>query len=497
MAIQFNEIPADQMLPLVFAEFSGSAPAGADDLVKPSLILGQKLSTGTALVGVEQRVFGTTQAVELAGRGSCLARQCARFFAQNPGGDLRIIALADVSEGTAASATISLTGPTTADGTLHLRIGDDLVAVDVASGTEAPAVATALAAAINANADLPVTAAVGTESNTHVVTVTHRHKGAIGNQYALTVNALGQPGGEVTPAGLGITLSSNFLAGGATNPTVASYITAMGDAPYDGIAPPLFDTTTLNALRTELGRRWTPNVALRGHVFGALIDSAADHITFAESRNDPHFTFATLRESTIPTHLTPVCEVAAAYLGFASRLLGNDPGASLQYGVLRGVWGGADFTATERQALAKAGAGTVVRTASGELAIEAEVTTYTKNSAGARDNAWQYTQRPYLLMRFERLCQARFKTRYPDFKLGDDGNPFSAGQKVITPSIAKAEIVSVYADMVGQAQMENIAEFKNSLVIDRNTTNRNRLDGLVKPNLIDHLRNVALRVDFQ
>lgn len=497
MAIQFNEIPADQMIPLVFAEFSGSAPAGADALNNPSLILGQKLSSGTAPAGVEQRVFGPAQAVALFGRGSCLARQCARFFAQNPSGDLRAIALSDVSEGTAASATITVTGPPTASGSIYLRIGDDLVEVAVASGADADDIAADLAEAINANADLPVTAAVGTAPNEHVVTITHRHKGALGNQYAVTVNALGQPGGEVTPAGLGLALSSAFLASGATNPTVADYVTAMGDAGYDGIAPPLFDTTTLNALRTELGRRWTPNVALRGHVFGALIDSAADHITFAEARNDPHFSFASLRESTIPTHLTPVCEVAAAYLGLASRLLGNDPGASLQYGVLRGVWGGADFTATERQALAKAGAGTVVRTASGELAIEAEVTTYTKNSAGARDNAWQYTQRPYLLQRFERLCRARFLERYPDFKLGDDGNPFSAGQKVITPSISKAEIVSVYADMVGAAQMENISEFKNSLIVERNTTNRNRLDGLVKPNLIDHLRNVALRVDFQ
>jgi phage tail sheath gpL-like len=495
MAIQYSEIPEDQMLPLVFAEFSGSAPAGADDLVNPSLLLGQKLSTGTATVGVEQRVFSPAQAVTLFGRGSSLARQCARFFQQFPAGDLRAIALADVSEGTAASATITITGPSTAAGSVFLRVGDDLVEVAVASGADPDDVAAALAAAINANLDLPVTAAVA--PNEHVVTVTHRHKGTVGNQVALTLNALGQPGNEVTPAGLGLALSHAFLASGATDPAVASYVTAMGDAYYDGIAPHLFDTTTLNALRTELARRWTPNVGLRGHVFGALIESAADAITFAEGRNDPHYSFLALRESTVPTHLTPVCEVAAAYLGLAARLLGNDPGANLQYGVLRGVWGGTDFTSNERQQLAKAGAGTAVRTASGELAVEAEVTTYTKNSAGARNNAWQYTQRPYLLTRFERLCQARFKTRYPDFKLGDDGNPFSAGQKVITPSVAKAEVVSVYAEMVGAAQMENIAEFKNTLRIERHPTNRNRLNGLVKANLIDHLRVVALRVDFQ
>ena len=142
------------------------------------------------------------------------------------------------------------------------------------------------------------------------------------------------------------------------------------------------------------------------------------------------------------------------------------------------------------------GAGTVIKTAGGGAAIEAEVTTYTTNAAGAEDLAWQYTQNPYILMRFARLIRARFETRYPSFKLGDDGNPYSAGQRIITPGIAKAEIVSIYRDMVAAAQMEGLDEFKRSIVVERNASNRNRLDVLVKPDLINHLRVLAARLEF-
>lgn len=496
MAIQFDSIPSSQLLPLFFAEFSGTAPVGQGDLVKPTLICGQKLAAGTGATGTPLRVTSVAEAITLFGRGSVLHLACKRFFAQHPTGDLRVIALADES-GTNASATATVTGPPTASGSIYLRIGDSLVEVAVASGADADDIAADLAEAINANADLPVTAAVGTAPDEHVVTITHRHDGTIGNQVPLTLNALGQPGGETLPAGIGVTLSAGKLASGATDPSVSGYITAMGDEAFDVIVPLLGNATTLAAFKTEMARRWGPTVALYGHVFSAELDSAADLITYAEARNDKHLSILGLRESSPHTWLTPAYEVAAAYGGAAALMLGTDPGASLQYKVLTGVWGGTTFSATERGQLAAAGCGTVIKTAGGEAAIEAEVTTYTENAAGAQDLAWQYTQNPFLLQRFSRLMRARFETRYPSFKLGDDGNPFSAGQRVITPSVAKAEIVSIYAEMVAAAQMEGLAAFKESIVVERNATNRNRLDVLVRPDLINHLRVVASRIEFE
>lgn len=496
MTITFDSIPGNQLIPLVFAEFSGRAPVGQGALVKPSLLCGQKLAAGTATAGVIVRVFSPAEAITLFGRGSVLARACKRFFDQHPTGDLRAIALADESGGTQASATLTVTGPPTADGSIAIRIGDDLVTVDVVSGADADDIAVDIAEAINANADLPVTAAVGDAPNEHIVTVTHRHKGTIGNQTPLTVNALGQAGGETMPAGLSIAISAGLLASGATDPAASGYVTAMGDEPVDFICPLLGGATTLGTFKTEVDRRWTPGVALYGHVFGAVLDSAADAIAFAEARNNKHLSLLALRESSPHTWLTPAYEVAAAYTGVAARLLGNDPAASLQFAELAGVWGGTDFLATERQSLAEAGAGTVIRTAGGGAAIEAEVTTYTTNAAGAEDLAWQYTQNPFILMRFARLIRARFETRYPSFKLGDDGNPYSAGQRIITPSVAKAEIVSIYRDMVAAAQMEGLDEFKRTIVVERNAGNRNRLDVLVKPDLINHLRVLATRLEF-
>jgi len=495
MAISFDAIPADTLIPLFYAEFTGVAPVTPGALIKPSVLLGQKLAAGTATAATRVRVSSASEAATLFGRGSVLHRACKRFFANYPAGDLYAIPLADDAGGTAASATITVTGPSTAAGTIYLRIGDDLVEVSVASGASAITVAAAIEAAIDANLDLPVTSAVGANPNEHVVTVTCRHKGTIGNQIPITLNALGQAGGETLPTGIGAALSAALLASGATDPAGASWITGMADDYYDCVCPLLGDATVLALLKTELARRWGPLSALQGHVFSAALDSAADLETFAEARNDKHLSILGLRESTVHTWLTPAYEVAAAYTGAAALSLGNDPGMPLQTLPLVGVWGGLEFSPAERNTLAEAGCGTVT-TQAGQAYIEAEVTTYTLDANSEPDAAWQYTQNPFLLMRMGRRMKSRIVSRYPRFKLGDDGNAFSAGQRVVTSSTVKAELVAEYADMIAEALMENLAAFKASIIVERNATNRNRLDVLVRPDLINQFRVAAFRVEF-
>jgi len=133
----------------------------------------------------------------------------------------------------------------------------------------------------------------------------------------------------------------------------------------------------------------------------------------------------------------------------------------------------------------------------GDIYLESEVTTYTLDASSQPDAAWQYTQNPFLLQRFKRRVKARLVSRFPRFKLTDDGNPTKAGQRVTTPKTIKGEIVAEYSDMVGDGQMENLDAFKASLVVERNATNRNRVDVLARPDLINQLRVVAIRTEFE
>ena len=492
MAISFDSIPSDLVVPLFYAEFSGVAPAAPGALVKPTVLLGQMLAAGTATAGVRTRVTSVSNAAALFGRGSSLHRAAKRFFAQHPTGELYAIPLADDGGGTAASATITVTASSAEAGTIYLRIGDTLIEVDVAANAAQNDIAADIEAAIDAEEDLMVTASV----NTNAVTVTCRHKGTIGNQIPITVNALGQAGGETTPSGVTVTLSAGLLASGATDPSAASWVTGMADDDYDQVVPLLGNTTVLAALKTEMARRWGPTVGLGGHVFAAVLDSQADLETFVAARNDQHLSILGLRESSPHTWLTPAFEVAAAYAGVAALRLGNDPGAPLQFKPLVGVWGGIPFTATERNQLAISGCGTLTSQA-GQAVIESEVTTYTEDENGEPDAAWQYTQNPYLLQRLQRRMKSRIVSRYPDFKLGDDSNAFAAGQRVVTPSVIKAELVAEYADLVSEALFEDVDAFKESIVVERNASNRNRLDVLIRPDLINQFRVAAMRVEYQ
>lgn len=491
MSVQFDSIPDGILLPLVYMEFAGRAPTPSGALVNPTVFLGQMRSTGIATAGTRVSVHSVSHAVMLFGQGSILHRMAIKFFAANPGGDLYAIPLADDGAGTAASVTFTATGTATAAGTLFIRVGDTLVEVAIPSGTVNTDVGALIEAALDAVGDLPVT----TASSTNVATVTCRHKGTIGNQIPFTINALGQAGGETFPAGISIAISATHPSNGATDPTSATWITGMGDDAYDVIVPSLTTSGMMGVLKTETARRWGPLVAVEGHAIAVVLDSAGDLATYAAARNDKHLTVFGAKESA--GWLTPAFEIAASAAGVAALALGNDPGAPLQGLQLPGcVCTGTNFTAAERQTLATAGCATMTVQA-GDIYLESEVTTYTLDASSQPDAAWQYIQNPFLLQRFKRRVKARLVSRFPRFKLTDDGNPTKAGQRVTTPKTIKGEIVAEYSDMVGDGQMENLDAFKASLVVERNATNRNRVDVLARPDLINQLRVVAIRTEFE
>ncbi|MDP1007703.1 phage tail protein, partial [Klebsiella pneumoniae] len=82
---------------------------------------------------------------------------------------------------------------------------------------------TGLAALVNSTGNLPVTA-VATDAT---VKFTAKNKGATGNDIDLRLNYLGTAGGEVTPAGLTLTITA--MAAGATNPVLDAALASLGD----------------------------------------------------------------------------------------------------------------------------------------------------------------------------------------------------------------------------------------------------------------------------
>ncbi len=155
------------------------------------------------------------------------------------------------------------------------------------------------------------------------------------------------------------------------------------------------------------------------------------------------------------------------------------------------------FTLSERNLLLYDGIATTKVEAGGSVQIERLVTTYQTNAAGAADTAYLDANTRFTLMYLRYSWRTLMQTKYPRAKLADDGTRFGTGQKVVTPSLAKGECLGWFRSMEEKGLVEGFAQFKRDLVVERNLSNRNRLDFILPPDLMNQLVVIAASVQFR
>lgn len=484
--IGFNQIPPNLRTPGVHIEFDSSlANAGSQNF--KMLAVGQRLAAGTVAEGVPTLVTDKEQAANYFGAGSMLAVICAAMLASSNTVELWAIALDDAGAGTAAAGTVTVSNAPTDNGTYNLYIGGERIQVAVASTDTADNVATAIAAAITASVDCPVSAAVdgGTANQ---VNLTAKHKGEFGNDIDLRSNYFG----ETMPTGLAITFGA--MAAGGGNPDIATAIIAMADEQYNWIAMPWNDSANLTALAAELDDRWGPMRQIDGRAFAAYQGTLAATGTFGNGLNNEHLTMIGSGVSPQPPYLWAAvnCAVAAASLVV-------DPARPLQTLALPGIMGpavGDRWTRAERNTLLYDGITTFSVSPSGEVLIERQITTYQTNGTGQADASYLDINTPETLSRLRYEQRQMFALRYPRHKLADDGVNYGAGQPVITPKAAKGELLALYSEFAERGLVEGYDDYKASLIVERDGSDRNRLNFSDQPNLVNQLRVVAGKTQF-
>ncbi|WP_188260869.1 phage tail sheath subtilisin-like domain-containing protein [Azospirillum tabaci] len=491
MSVGFSSIPSNIRVPLFYAEVDGSQ-AGYFTQDQRALLIGQMLPAGAATAGVPVQVSSADQARALFGAGSMLALAMAAYRINDDFGEVWCLPLADDGAAVAATGTVALTGTATAAGALSLYIAGKRVQQGVATGASGATVATALAAAINANTDLPVTAA----ADTGTVTLTAKNKGPLGNDIDLRLNYRGAQGGEATPPGL--TAGVTAMTSGATAPSLAAGLAALGDEPFDFIACPYADTSSLDAIKTLMDDqtgRWSWSRQVFGHVFGAKRGTVSELSTFGNLRNDPHATV--IGYSASPT---PPWEWAAALTAQAAKSLRADPARPLQTLPLVGVLAApvpSRFTLSERQILLFDGVATHMVGADGTVRIERAITTYQKNAFGQPDPSFLDVETLFTLATIIRRMRNAITTKFARHKLANDGTSFGAGQAIVTPKIIRAELIAQYSEMESLGLVENMAAFKANLVVERDSTDPNRINVLYPPDLVNQLRVFAVLAQFR
>lgn len=494
MTIPFKNVPQNLRVPLFYAELDNSrANTGAG--TQRALIIGQVTSGGTAVANTPQISQGATEAKAVGGQGSMLALMTAAYRVGDPFGEVWYLPLADGGSSVAATGALAFTAPATATGVLSLYIAGTLVSLIVTASQTIAQLATALAAAINANADLPVTAAVdGTVASK--VNITAKNKGLAGNDIDLRLNYRGAPGGEVMPAGLTTTITA--MAGGLVNPDLTAGLANLLDKEFDFIALPYTDTASLDAMKSFLSSttgRWSWSKQLYGGAYGASRGTLGTLTTFGTARNDEHMSIMGFNDSPTPNWIW-----AANIAGAVAVSARADAALPLQTLVLAAVLPPplqSRFALTDRNVLLWDGISTFTVAADGTVAIENLITTYQLNSFGQPDNSYLQVETLLTLQFVLRELKTDITSNFSRVKLAANSTRFAPGSSIVTPNTIKASQIAKYQDLEYRGYVQKSDEFAKALIVEQNATNPSRVDILYPGVLINQLRILALLFQFR
>lgn len=489
MAITFNEVSLGRT-PFISIEMdnSGAIPNIGKDF--KALVIGQRLSGSPSVANVIVQVSSKQDAINRFGAGSQLAMMFDAWFANNVTTEVYAGVLDEASAGTARVQTITFTGPATASGTLNLYLNGTQVSVPVTASMTAVQVATAVLAKISAIANtLPFTVSQGANPNDHVLTVTSRWKGESGNDDDIRVNYYST---DSTPVGIGVTIEQTVA--GATNPDVANIIAAMGDDQYHVIASPYTDTSSVTALKEEMERRWSASVQKTGVLFMAKDDTQVNLSSWGNGLNSQ--CLSTIGHNGSPT---PSYKWAAAVAAVVASSASLDPARPYTNLKLNGILAPAKanrFTLLETNALLYDGISTYNTDNNGYVYMGRQITMYQTNAEGQADASYLDVPVIMTLARLRQDVKDRLGSKYSRHKLANDGTKFSSDQAIVTPNIIKGEMISLCREWEYNGLVENTAAFKESLIVERNAGDVNRIDIQLRPDIINMFLVAGVKISF-
>ncbi len=475
MTIAFDNISSSNRIPGSQAEFSNvRAITGLPAAQWKILLVGQRLATGTVAQLLPQRITQVDQGAAFFGRGSILASMIAATLGASTATEIWAVGVDDNAGGVAATRTITLTGPATAAGSLVTMIAGVRVAVAVASADTATAIGTALAAAINAVADLPCTAA----SVAGVVTLTARNKGTCGNDIDVRVNYYA---GEQLPAGITVAIAAGTA--GATNPDLTPVWAAIGDEQYQTIVLGMNDAASLTSADTELVSRWGPVRQITGRAFAAMSGAFSTLAAFGATRNGIHTTV--IGSKLMPT---PTWKIASAVAAVAAASLAINPARPFTKLAVPGLLAAERnqrLEKGERDQLLHAGISTLSVLAGDVVAIERLISCYQTNAYGFADPSYLDIMTTATLDYYRYSWRVRMAEKFPRENITDD----------VLRSL-RAETIALARDWYDAGLMEDVEGFIAGLVIERDRTDVTQVNWLMTPNVVNPLLKEAARIEF-
>ncbi|MBR6833835.1 MAG: hypothetical protein IKM81_10700 [Fibrobacter sp.] len=518
MSISFGEIPADNLVPMFMTEFDNSNAAKGGAMPWKNLLIGQAVQaynpeTRTESfrpksdnTGTLKLITSDEQADALYGAGSQIARMIRAFRKNTRNSELWALAVADGSTAAEGEIAVSFAGSATVapkSGAIRLMIGGQSVAADVVAGKTAAEVATAIAAAINENQQLPVVA----EASSATVTLTAKNGGICGQGIDIRYNHYQ---GQELPQGVQLAITAMTGGGSDTSYVTANVANIIRGTWFNAIVAGSDDATNVAEIKRILDDRWTATVQQTGVLFfslnGCSVTSGGDTTDYGTASLDAlverggDLNSQVICLPSLPETPTPGFEVAAAVLGCVAPKALNDPAQPLSNWAVAGIVAPRETDREDLEGnnlLLKAGCALLTCGNDGTVYLKRMVTTYKTNPAGAKDTSYQQLEKVFTLSFLRWDWNNYLAGRYPHAKLADDGTDFGPGQVIMTPKLGEAELLGRYEYWISKGLVQDYATFKANLVVARDPDDDTALQFLIPADLIDQFFIGKSKIQFK
>lgn len=387
--------------------------------------------------------------------------------------------------GASALGAINLTVSNPSAGTLHLYVAGRHLPVNVLTTDTDATLAARIAIAVNADVHLPV----GAGNVGGSVSLPAKWDGISGNDCDLRLNYYPD---EQTPNG--VTVSFTPVSGGVGGPDMLALLAALGDEPFTAIVTPWTDSSTLATVENWLEERYGPMDPKPGHIWAADRSALAGLVNAGTNRNSQFSTILGTYGVPEPAYLWAAS--AAALCEYEATI---DPARPLQQLELKRLAPALSqrMTRSERETLLNSGIATFTVSADGSVFTERMITTYQVNNLDAADVTWLDLETVNTVDAIRYAVRYRIASKFPRMKLADNGTQFAPGQPIVTPSVIRAELVSLFREMEAAGWVENFEQFKSDLQVVRSSSDRNRVNVIFPPDLVNQLRVVAGSIQFR
>lgn len=500
LSIPLTGLAANDPVPGNYIEVNfAQGPASSGQTDYPILLMGNKLSTGSAdadgyaVFGPDTTIPLTSEAdaVVLFGQGSELHRMYKRAVKVNQSTAIYAICVPE-SNGSKATKDIVITTNASANATLRVWVQDEFVDVGVVSGDTPTVQGDAVAAAINAMGDWAVTAS----NSSGTVTLTAKQKGLRGNFLRCSARYLNSSGSSVTPA------TQTVFAGGTTADSNVAALAAISSQRFYNIVSAAEDATQVGALVTQIGVMAAPIVGLRQRAFAGSVDTLGNATTFATGINSARAEIIWQQNSDLlPGEIAAHC--AAGYALFEAptppRLnfsgFGTDA-VTQPFWQIKAPLAGTVPTRTQLKSALNNGLTPIAVGRSGSSYLVKRITSRSL-SGSVNDYRIRDAHKVTVCDRYADDLVAKAALQFSGKLIGNDPLPGQRvpGSNVVTPRVFKAMVDRLTMDYAENDLLENEDTIKANTIVIREASPTTRISARVPLDIADILDQTATAVD--